>query len=262
MKILITNDDGIDAQGPRSLIDLLGAKHEVMMMAPMEQKSALGHGITLGKPLEIIPVEENIYGLNGLPADCITVGSQYFYSSENSGPDIVISGINHGGNLGQDIYYSGTVAAAREAAFHGIPSMAVSLVFSSPHNNSSLNGDAKYFSTAAKVVLKLISENIHQKIGKMNILNINVPNLPFEKLQGIEVTELSFRNYPDNIEKRTNPQGRDSYLIHGGYRGFTASTANSDCQAVLESKVSLTPIELFPPFPTEKMKDFFVKNLF
>ena len=262
MKILLTNDDGIDSLGPRTLIDILGVDHEVMVMAPMEEKSALGHGITLNKPLQIIPVEENIYGCHGLPADCIVTGLQHLYSSKDTHPNLVISGINHGANLGQDIYYSGTVAAAREAAFHGIPSMAVSLVLKNPSNNSLLNGESKYFSTAAKVIQKLISENIHKKIGKMNILNINVPNIPFEELRGIEVTGLSFRNYYNNMKKQTDSQGRDSYVIEGGYCGFTVPTGKSDCQAILESKVSLTPIELFSPFPEKKMRDFSIKNLF
>ena len=220
----------------------------------MEEKSCLGHGLSIRRPLRIVPVGEDLYSCDGLPADCIILACEFFCSSQGWRPDLVLSGINHGANLGQDIYYSGTVAAAREAAFQGIRSMAISLSLSKDDKNQG------HFQTAADVVEKLLSQNIHQKIKNMNILNINVPNIPFNELKGIQVTNLSFRNYSDSVKKCLDSQGRECYRIDGGYRGFISSGPNPDCQAIELGKVSITPLTLLPSLSQEKFKDFIASD--
>jgi 5'-nucleotidase len=148
-------------------------------------------------------------------------------------PDVVISGINRGANLGQDLYYSGTVAAAREATFHHVPAISVSLVF-----NSAL--EDHLYKTAAKVIRMCLEEGVHQHIPAMTLLNINVPNVELSKIKGFKLTEIGFRCYTEEIHARIDVRNRDYFWIAGLYEGF-AENPESDCQAVHDGYVSITP---------------------
>jgi 5'-nucleotidase len=148
-------------------------------------------------------------------------------------PDVVISGINRGANLGQDLYYSGTVAAAREAAFHNVPSIAVSLVITSVVNEH-------HYQTAAEVIALCLEHGMHQNIPPLTLININVPNLELSKIKGYKLTEVGFRRYSEEIHVRIDVRQRDYFWIAGLYEGF-AENPQSDCQAIHDGYVSITP---------------------
>ena len=250
MKILVTNDDGIQAQGIAALQDALAQDHEVVTMAPLSQMSATGHGLSLKRPLRVVPFGQEAYGCSGYPADCIAMGIEYTRRLKNARPDVVVSGINQGVNLGQDVYYSGTVAAAREAAFRSIPSIAVSLALEQREEDNAWDGVVKkghfYYETAAEVVSRMLSQGIHRHIQKMHLLNVNVPNVPFSGIKGIELTGLGFRHYSEGVQKRTDPKGGDYFWLDAGYRGSFSDTAHSDCQAIENTKVSVTSLNILP----------------
>jgi 5'-nucleotidase len=148
-------------------------------------------------------------------------------------PDVVISGINRGANLGQDLYYSGTIAAAREAAFHKVPAIAVSLVFNSVVEDH-------LYQTAAQVIRMCLEENIHLHIPPLTLININVPNVKLTAIKGFKLTEIGFRRYSEEIHARIDVRQKDYFWIAGLYEGF-AENPDSDCQAVHDGYVSITP---------------------
>ena len=155
---------------------------------------------------------------------------------KNNRPDVVVSGINRGANLGQDLYYSGTVAAAREAAFHSVPAIAVSLVF------NDLIHEHKY-KTAATFIKWCLELDLHKTISPMTLININVPNLELSEIKGCKVTETGFRRYSEEVHARIDARGRDYYWIAGHYEGY-ATNANSDCHAVHEGFISISQHKL------------------
>jgi 5'-nucleotidase len=230
MRLLLANDDGVHAPGIRALYNELKTNYRPTIVAPLEERSTTGHSLSLDKPLRVEKLEENIYGCSGFPADCTLMG---LHMMKDSRPEVVISGINRGANLGQDMYYSGTVAAAREGTFHKVPSLAVSLVF-----NSALE-EHKYH-TAAVVIRRCLEEGLHQQLPAMTLLNINVPNVDFSQIKGFRLTEVGFRRYSEEIHARIDTRQRDYYWIAGLYEGF-AENPESDCQAVHDGYVALTP---------------------
>ncbi len=163
-------------------------------------------------------------------------------------PDLIISGINKGANLAQDMYYSGTMAAAREAAFHNFPSIATSLVIEDLTK-------PLYFSDAAKVIARLIDEKIHESIPMRHLLNINVPNLPINEIQGVRATEVGFKKYSEDVYHRVDARGRDYYWLAGHYLGHE-DIAGSDCNATSDGYVSCNIQELFPW--NRKPSEFFI----
>lgn len=231
MRVLLSNDDGVNAPGIRALYKELRYKHEATIIAPLEEKSTTGHSLSLDRPLRLERLEENIYGCSGYPGDCVLMGLGHVLKGKR--PEVVVSGINRGANLGQDLYYSGTVAAAREAAFHGVPSIAVSLVF------ENMNDEHRY-DVAAKFINWCLEENIHRYCPPMTLLNINIPNLPLEKIKGVSLTEIGLRNYSEEVHVRTDVRGREYFWIAGIYQGFEKNT-ESDCYAVSENKIAITP---------------------
>lgn len=240
MDILISNDDGVFAEGIKSLKRTLSEIANVTVVAPLEERSTTGHTLTLDHPLRLVELEENVYGCSGYPADCALLGIIHLFKEKmNKKPDLLISGINRGPNLGQDTYYSGTVAAAREAVFHGIPSMAVSTAshFGTP------KGDKLFYDTASHFVKKFLKEKIHEFLKPMGLLNINVPNLPLDQIKGVEMTRLGFQKYSEEIQKREDFRGRPYFWIGGIYEGFDGND-KTDCHAVSQGKVSVTPIDL------------------
>ena len=251
MRILISNDDGVHASGINFLYEELKAKHEPIILAPNKERSSCGHGITLGEPIRVKKLKENIYECSGYPADCILVGLGQI--CKESPPELVISGINHGANLGQDRFYSGTIAAAREASFRGYPSIAVSLV------TRNLK-DVEHFDVAASFIRKLIDLNIQECIPAMCLLNINIPNLPSEEISGVKLTFAGFQNYSEEVVKRSDTRGKDYYWVGGTYRG-PADIKGSDANAVEDKLISLDLQDLrgFEPKDLSKLKELIEK---
>jgi 5'-nucleotidase len=230
MKILISNDDGVHAAGIKSLYGHLNKDHNVTMIAPMEEKSTTGHSLTLDKPLRIKELDKNIYGVDGFPADCVLMGIGHIL--KNDKPDIIISGINRGANLGQDLYYSGTVAAAREAAFHRFPSIAVSLHFQQVNTYH-------FYETAAMFIANFLKTEIVKKIPPYCLINVNVPNIAYQDLKGVKLTTIGFRFYSEEIHQRVDSRERDYFWISGHYKGFL-DDPNSDNFAVEHGYISVT----------------------
>lgn len=235
MKILISNDDGINAKGIRVLAQRLAQEkeHEVFVVAPDRERSATGHSLTLHKPLrtEEIEIAANIkaWSTSGTPSDCVKLAVTQLIG--RPAPDIVISGINHGPNLGSEVLYSGTVAAAMEGAFMDIPSIAVSHLY----------GETRHFETAAEFIARLIKVFPKAQLARRSLLNVNVPCIPIEQVKGVLITELGVRLYDDYFEKRSDPRGRVYYWL-AGQAIETDEAETSDVWAVLNDFVSVTPI--------------------
>jgi 5'-nucleotidase len=237
MKILISNDDGIYAEGIHALEKELRKLGQVWVVAPLEEKSTTGHSLTLHKPLRLLRVKDRFFGVTGSPADCVYMGVREVIGEL---PDLVVSGINRGANLGQDVYYSGTVSAAREAAILGIPSLAVSLAvnFMTPKPDAEL-----HYATAARWAREVLKKDVFRTMPKNTLLNLNLPDLPYSKVKGLQITRQGFRYYGSGILRRKDHRGRDYYWIGGTYKGFK-SEPGSDCDAVDHGYASLTPLQL------------------
>lgn len=231
MKLLLANDDGVMAPGIRSLYNFLKDAHDTTIIAPLEERSTTGHSLSLDKPLRLELLEENIYGCSGFPSDCVLMGLGHVM--KNNRPDVVVSGINRGANLGQDLYYSGTIAAAREAAFHQVPSLAVSLVFNAVN-------EPHLYDVAARFIKHALEMGLHKHCKNYGLLNINVPNIPFEEIRGCKLTEIGFRRYSEEIHARMDARNREYFWIAGHYEGF-AENPESDCQAVKDGHIAITP---------------------
>lgn len=229
MKILISNDDGIHANGINFLNVELKKSHDTVVIAPHKERSSCGHGISLGEALRVNQIKENYYDCSGFPADCVLVGVGNL--CKNDLPDLFVSGINHGANLGQDRFYSGTIAAAREASFRGIPAIAVSLV------TKGLK-DLEHFDVAARFVKKLIDNKVKDLIAPMTVLNVNVPNVAQEEIAGVKVTFAGFQQYSEEVIERVDTRGRNYYWVGGTYQGHK-DLPGSDCNAVEEKYISL-----------------------
>lgn len=232
MLILLSNDDGIHSEGLTCLKETLEKDHEVFVVAPEKERTCISHAVTIHKPLRIKSLSDNTFCTNGTPADCICLALNKILPKK---PDLIISGINRGPNMGQDVHYSGTVAAAKEGAFMGIASMAVSI---SARDNF-------YFKDASMVVNRLLELFIRdsKKIFKDVFLNINIPNLPFNKIKGFLVTRLGKRVYNDIVTERIDPRGNKYYWI-GGNGDTYEHIEGSDFIAVENGFVSITPISL------------------
>lgn len=239
MNILITNDDGVHAPGLKILVETLSSVANVVVVAPMEERSTTGHTLTLDHTLRMSEIEENVFGCSGFPADCALMGIAHIFKTKKQKVDLVISGINRGANLGQDIFYSGTVAAAREAAFRNIPSIAVSscMDFRITEKNN------LFYYTASNFIKTLVQSNISSFIPPMSLMNINVPWADQAGIKGTRVTKLGFRNYSEDIDERVDFRGRNYYWIGGIYKGFE-NYPESDCQAIEDNLISLSPIKL------------------
>ena len=256
MNILISNDDGVYAPGINILYSILKNVANVTMVAPLEERSTTGHTLTLDHPIRLTEIGKNIYGCSGFPADCALMGLASVLKDQKV--DLFISGINRGANLGQDIYYSGTVAAAREATFRGVPSIAVSSAMDFLSNNKPKE---EYFIAAANFIKKLVENDVHKQISPMTVLNVNVPDVLEDEIKGHEVTELGFRRYSEDIQERVDFRNRDYYWIGGVYEGHD-NKVGSDCSAIENSKISLTCLNLLEKNTDENEKwENFVSNL-
>jgi 5'/3'-nucleotidase len=229
MRILLTNDDGIDAPGIIALAKVLEKNgHDIIVVAPDKEQSATSHSITLHQPLRLHERGKNRYALTGSPADCAIMAEKIVLKEP---PDLVISGINGGQNMGEDVLYSGTVAAALEAMFLGFRSMAVSLA---SYSNQK-------FEVAAYFVNKLLQDGLHELIKENEIFNINIPNVEIDEVAGIRITEVGHRKYQDFVKEQLDPRGRKIYWIGGGAPVWDRN-GNSDFKAISENYISVTPV--------------------
>ena len=237
MRILVTNDDGVQSDGLFALYQALSEVGDVTVVAPERQQSATGHAITLHKPLRLSEVSlrdgAKAFAASGTPSDCTALG---LLEAMNGDVDLVVSGINHGPNLGWDVHYSGTVSAAIEAAMMGFPSVAVSVA----------SWDKNIHWQPAAIFAAQVAKRLHhQPLPPHTVLNINAPNLPQSEIAGVTVTTQGRRQYVDRLEKRLDPAGRPYYWLGGSLAEEAAGAeAGSDVRAVADGKISLTPIHL------------------
>ena len=232
MIILVSNDDGIQSTGIQTLAKALKKipDAKIIVVAPDREKSAASHSLTLHRPLRILSPQKDQYAISGTPTDCITLG---IYQILKKKPDLIVSGINHGANLGDDVHYSGTVSAAMEGAINGVPSIAVSLVMKS---------EKPKFDVAANFAAKLTKAVLKNKLPPGLVLNVNVPELPKNKIKGYVYSKLGKRNYGDIIVENLDPRGKKYYWIGGDQRSYE-DIPGSDCNAILEGKIAITPIQ-------------------
>lgn len=241
MKILVSNDDGVFAPGLKILANSLSEIGKVVVVAPMEERSTMGHSLTLHKPLRLNKIDDNFYGVSGSPADCVYVGMKEVLKGK---PDLVISGPNRGANLGQDVYYSGTVSAAREACILGIPSLALSVDVVHTSKKSKREIAVRYDVASNQLIkfIKTYKKNL-KELCRQTLININVPNLSENKLQGFRFTRMGFRYYSGDVLRRMDHRGRPYFWVGGQYKGYQ-DVPGTDCEAVANRYVSVTPIHL------------------
>ncbi|ELK8309932.1 TPA: 5'/3'-nucleotidase SurE [Vibrio vulnificus] len=229
LRILLSNDDGVFAEGIRMLASELRTLAEVIIVAPDRNRSGASNSLTLEQPLRVTCVEENVYSVQGTPTDCV-----HFALNEllkNDLPDLVLSGINHGANLGDDVLYSGTVAAAMEGHFLGVQSIAFSLV------------GKTHFKTAATIAKRIVEQHLAKPIPTNRLLNINIPDLPLEQLEEIRVTRLGARHHAENMIKQLDPRGHEIYWLGPPGKEQDAGEG-TDFHAIEQGYVSITPLQV------------------
>lgn len=235
MRILVTNDDGINSLGLHALVRELEGEAETFVVAPEHERSATGHAITLHKPLRAVPTilpESNVkaWAINGTPADCVALGVLELLPGR---PDVVISGINVGPNLGRDLTYSGTVSGAMEGTIFRIPSLAVSV---------GAFRDA-IFDVAAGFAMRLVRQVVERGLPEDTLLNVNVPNLPKDQIKGVKITRQGEKRYISTLDKRTDPRGRPYYWLTGA-PAPQQDAEGTDSWALALGYISVTPIRL------------------
>jgi 5'-nucleotidase len=230
VRILLSNDDGYQARGLRILAEYLADLAELTIVAPDRNRSGASNSLTLDAPLRVEQVDTNVYYVNGTPTDCVHVAITGLLDAE---PDMVISGINHGANLGDDVLYSGTVAAAMEGRFLGLPALAVSLVL----------GDGQHFATAASVTRRLVQQMIAQPLPGDTILNVNVPDVPVSELGRMRATRLGFRHKSEPVVKARDPRNQPIYWVGAAGPGQDAGPG-TDFYAIGAGCISITPIKV------------------
>ncbi len=231
MKILVSNDDGYLATGINVLTDALEEVAEVVVVAPDRNRSAASSSLTVHNPLRVTEYAPNRYRVDGTPSDCVHLALTGFLDFE---PDLVVSGINHGANLGDDVIYSGTVAAATEGRFLGLPAIAVSLVG---------EGRLKHFETAGHVVRDMVLRLEEAPLARDVTLNVNVPDVPFESLTGVRATRLGFRHKSESVIREHDPYGRPIYWVGPAGQGQDAGPG-TDFHAIGENAVAVTPLKV------------------
>ena len=228
MKILISNDDGFDAQGIKTLTQYLSKDHDVVVVAPNENKSASSSSLTLDKPLQPIEIKKNLYSVDATPSDCVHLALSGMLDESF---DLVVTGINFGPNLGDDVVYSGTVAGAIEGRFLGLPSLAVSLA----------SWEGKHFDTAGIIVQKLVAQIFHAQLSHDTVLNVNIPDVPIDEIQGLQTTRLGKRHQSE----KSTPDKEDVSKFWIGENGKEADNGvGTDFYAVANRYVSITPLQI------------------
>ncbi len=229
MRILLSNDDGIYAPGLRVMAEALQPLGELTVVAPDRNRSGASNSLTLSQPLRITEHQANWFSVDGTPTDCVHLAVTGLIEKM---PDVVVSGINAGANLGDDTLYSGTVAAAMEGRFMGLPAIAVSNIAFQP----------QHYEAAAQVVVRILQDLPSHPLPAGSILNVNVPDLPYEKLAGVEVTRLGYRHIAEDVVRDTDPRGRPLYWI--GPAGTEQDAGpGTDFHACNRGYVSVTPLQ-------------------
>ncbi|QKF74151.1 broad specificity 5'(3')-nucleotidase and polyphosphatase [Aliarcobacter faecis] len=244
LKILLTNDDGYDAVGLKALIKVLSPIAKIMVVAPAKNKSACGHSLTLDRPLRLISIDDDFYKIDdATPTDCIYLSLGNLFKNGYR-PDLVISGINIGANMGEDITYSGTCSAAMEAILHKIPAIAISQVCKDMCRHIAYNWD---FELACKAIVTLV-EKIFQgefPLDERKFLNVNIPPISAKECKGFKITKAGYREYGNDASRHTNPRGEEYYWIGLHPLSWRSSVDGScDFEAVKDGYVSITPVHL------------------
>jgi 5'-nucleotidase len=233
MRVLVSNDDGVDAPGIRTLAaGLRAAGHEVIVVAPDRDRSGASNSLTLDQPIRIKQLEDSVWSVAGTPTDCVHLALTGLLDHE---PDIVVSGINNFANMGDDVIYSGTVAAAMEGRFLGLPAIAMSLA----------TGDhlGRHFETAARAAREIMARLVVDPLPADTILNVNVPDRPWHEVRGFEVTRLGQRHRSEACVPQLDPRGRTVYWI-GPAGGEQDAGPGTDFHAVRSGHISITPIHV------------------
>ena len=230
MHILLSNDDGYLAEGLIALANALRDHAEISVVAPDRNRSAASNSLTLEMPLRVNIADNGFIKVDGTPTDCVHLAITGLLEHE---PDMVFAGINHGANLGDDVLYSGTVAAATEGRFLGLPAIAISLAGNNPH----------YFETAAQVAVTLLNQLIKKPLPKDTILNVNVPDVAIKYLKGYQATRLGQRHKSEPVIKSNDPRGRIIYWV-GPPGGEQDAGPGTDFYAISEGYVSVTPLQI------------------
>ena len=230
MNILISNDDGIHAKGLQALAEAVADLGQVTVVAPDRNRSGASNSLTLDAPVRVVETKPNWFAVGGTPSDCVHLAISGFLPTR---PDIILSGINDGANLGDDVLYSGTVAAAMEGRSLGVPSLAFSLLHS--------DDEVRHFATGQAVVRHLVQQLSAQPLPPATLFNINIPNRPLAELAGYQVTRLGHRHPAENITKTQDPRGRVMYWVGAPGDGRDAG-AGTDFHAIHHGFVSVTPL--------------------
>jgi len=232
MRVLLTNDDGIHAAGLKALYQELKDDFEVHVVAPDSEMSAVGHAITLASPLRVQEVFRNGsffgYGVKGTPADCVKIAVQELLETP---PHMILSGINLGANVGVNVLYSGTVSAATEGAFLGIPSAAISL-------DTRTHPDFRFAARFSREIIRFIQEN---GLKERTALNVNIPALPPERIDGISLTRQGVARFREKFERRIDPRGNVYYWL-SGETPLEEGNPDADARALKENRITITPI--------------------
>ncbi|KAF3978364.1 MAG: 5'/3'-nucleotidase SurE [Methylococcales symbiont of Iophon sp. n. MRB-2018] len=230
MHILLSNDDGYLATGLCALAESLSKVADISVVAPDKNRSAASNSLTLEMPLRAQKADNGFIYVDGTPTDCVHLAITGLLDNT---PDMVFAGINHGANLGDDVFYSGTVAAATEGRFLGLPAVAISLA----------SNQARYFDCAARVATFLFEKIVQLPLPKDTVLNVNVPDLPFSDLKGFQVTRLGQRHKAESVIKSTDPRGKEIYWVGPPGKEQDAGQG-TDFNAINQGYVSITPLQL------------------
>lgn len=231
MRILVTNDDGIRAPGIKALAAAMAKLGSVFIVAPDREQSAVSHALTLHHPLRATKLADSRYAVDGTPTDCVNLAINALMPEK---PDLVVSGINRGANIGEDVTYSGTVSAAMEATLMGVPAIAISLAF---------DGEEKHYDSAAAVAAQVVQILLQNALPPDTFLNLNIPDLPLEQIGSIHVTTQGKRRYGGMIVDKIDPRGRTYYWIGSDAMQFM-DIPGSDFYALSRGNVSITPLHL------------------
>lgn len=230
MRILLSNDDSVFAKGIQVLYQALSQEHDVTVIAPDRNCSGASNSLSLHQPLRIQQLDNGFYSVNGTPSDCVHMGVNCFMDED---PELVVSGINHGANLGDDVIYSGTVAAATEGRYMGLPAIAVSLT----------SHEGEHFETAAQVVVDIIRKLQEHPLPANQILNVNVPDVPYDQLAGTQVTRQGRRHRAEGMQKSTDPFGRTIFW-YGPAGAEQDASEGTDFYAIANGYCSVTPLDV------------------
>jgi 5'/3'-nucleotidase len=228
--ILVTNDDGVHSPGLSALHKAMEQLGDAFIVAPDRERSAAGHSLTLHRPLKVEEIRERVFSVNGTPTDCVTLGVNKLLPER---PSLVVSGINKGANLGDDITYSGTVSAAVEGTIFGIPSMAFSLTAAKHY----------HFETASQFALRLAGFVLEHSLPYDTLLNVNIPNVGLGEISGVKFTKQGRRVYDNSIQETYNPWGEKHYWIGGG-TPYWERGEDMDIEAMETNCISITPVHL------------------